>query len=166
MQYARRLKHLILCLVGILFVAFAPQAWGTEERSARGTGDPNLSETKGTDKDISTAEGHRVIVYYFHGNNRCHTCRRIEQLTQQAVTESFAHEIEAGRVEMKVINVDEEVNRHFTEDYQLYTRSVVISDVVKGKERQWKNLQRVWELVRSDETFKKYIRDEIRAYLS
>ena len=125
-----------------------------------------LSEAKGNDKDISDANDHRVIVYYFHGKFRCGTCKRIEQLTKEAVTESFANEIGTGLVEMKVINVDEKENRHFSKDYQLFTKSVVISDTVKGKETQWKNLQKVWELVHNEEAFKNYIRDEVKAYLS
>ena len=66
---------------------------------------------------------------------------------------------------MKVINVDEKENSHFSKDYKLFTRSVVVSDIVNGKETQWKNLQKVWELVHNDEAFKKYIQDEIKAYL-
>ena len=29
----------------------------------------------------------RIIVYYFHGNFRCHTCRQIEALTKDAMKE-------------------------------------------------------------------------------
>jgi hypothetical protein len=86
-------------------------------------------------------------------------------LTKEAVAKSFAKEMKTGLVEMKVINVDEPENKHFTEDYQLFTRSVVVSDTVNGKEKEWKNLQKVWELVRNEKAFKKYIRDEINAYL-
>ena len=67
---------------------------------------------------------------------------------------------------MKVINVDEKENSNFSKDYQLFTRSVVVSDIVNGKETQWKNLQKVWELVRNEEAFKEYIQNEIKAYLS
>jgi thiol-disulfide isomerase/thioredoxin len=162
----RKSNHLILCLTALLFVAFVPQVCGNEENPSQDTGNFNSFEAKGNDKDISSEKDHRVIVYYFHGKSRCGTCKRIEQLTKEAVTESFANEIRAGLVELKVINVDEKENSHFSKDYQLYTRSVVVSDIVNGKEKQWKNLQKVWELVHNDEAFKKYIQDEIKAYLS
>ena len=166
MRHNPRLYPLVLCIVVAFFIGFALQACGSEETSSKDTEALNLSEAKGNDKDISSAGGHQVIVYYFHGNNRCHTCRRIERLTKQAVTESFSEEIKTGLVKMKIINVDEKENAHFSKDYQLFTRSVVVSDTVSGEEKQWKNLQKVWELVHTDEAFKAYIRNEIKAYLS
>ncbi len=161
-----KLSRLILCLIAVFFVAFVPQACGNDEKPSQGTGSLHLSEAKGNDKDISGPDDHRVIVYYFHGEYRCGTCKRIEQLTKEAVTESFVNEIRTGLVELKVVNVDEKENSHFSKDYKLFTKSVVVSDIVNGKEQQWKNLQKVWELVRNEEAFKEYIRNEIKAYLS
>jgi len=37
--------------------------------------------------------------------------------------------------------------------------------MVNGKEKQWKNLQKVWELVHDEKAFKEYIRSEIKDYL-
>ena len=166
MHYIPRFHHLVLFLVVAFFIAFALQACGSEEKMSRNAEELNLSETKGHNKEINGDNEHQVIVYYFHGNNRCHTCRRIEQLTKQAVTESFAKELETGLLKMKIINVDEADNAHFSKDYQLFTRSVVVSGVASGEEKQWKNLQKVWELVHAEKAFKAYIRNEIQAYLS
>jgi len=157
-------NHLFLCLIAVFFVAFVQQARGNEENPSQDTGNFKLSEAKGNYKDTDSANDHRVIVYYFHGKFRCGTCKRIEQLTKEAVAESFANEIRVGLVEMRVINVDEPENKHFAKDYQLFTRSVVVSDMINGNEKQWKNLQKVWELVHNEEAFKKYIRDEVKAY--
>ena len=165
MEANSKMNHLILCLIALFFVAFGQQACGNEETSSQDTGNFKLSEDKGNDKDISDANDHRVIVYYFHGKFRCGTCKRIEKLTKEAVTESFVNEIRTGLVELKVVNVDEKENSHFSKDYKLFTKSVVVSDIVNGKEQQWKNLQKVWELVRNDKAFKEYIRTEIKAYL-
>jgi plasmid maintenance system antidote protein VapI len=38
--------------------------------------------------------------------------------------------------------------------------------MINGKEQQWKNLQKVWELVHNEKAFKEYIHKEIKAYLS
>jgi hypothetical protein len=166
MQYNRILVHIISYLVVVIFVAFFQQAYGNEKNLSQDTGNLDLTEANVNDKDISGVNGHRVIVYYFHGTSRCYTCKRIEKLTKQAITESFANEIKTGLLKMEVINVDEKENAHFIKDYQLFTRSIVVSDIVKGKEKQWKNLQKVWELVRDDEAFKTYIHNEIEAYLT
>jgi len=110
-------------------------------------------------------EDRKVIVFYFHGNIRCYTCKRIEQLTVKAVTEAFSDEIKKGLVELQVLNVEDPQYRHFINDYQLYTRSVVVSDFRQGKQKRWKNLQKVWELVHSEEAFEKYIKQEVQEYL-
>ena len=135
---AIKLNRLILCVVAVFSLAFAQQACGNEEKPSQDTGEFKLSEAKVNDKNISSTNGHRVIVYYFHGKFRCGTCKRIEQLTREAVREFFEDEIGTGKVKLKIVNVEEKGNRHFAKSYQLFTRSVVISDIVNGKEKQWK----------------------------
>ena len=159
-------KCLVLCLAAILLFSFFQYACGNEDKSTTTVSKSDLADQKGSDQNPGETNDHSVIVYYFHGKFRCGTCKRIEKLTKEAVTESFADEIRTGLVEMKVINVDEKENSHFNKDYKLFTRSVVVSDIVNGKETQWKNLQKVWELVHNEAAFKKYIQNEIEAYLS
>ncbi len=154
-------KRLVLCLAAILLFSFFQYACGNEDKSAT-----TVSKSALADQKPGETKDHSVIVYYFHGTFRCGTCKRIEKLTKEAVTESFANEIRSGLLEMKVINVDEAENKHFVKDYRLFTKSVVVSDIVGGKETQWKNLQKVWELVHNEAAFKKYIQNEIEAYLS
>jgi thiol-disulfide isomerase/thioredoxin len=161
-----KFNRVILFTAIIFFLAFAQHACSNNEKSSEDTVTSDTSTEKGNVQLNKQANGHQVIVYYFYGNFRCATCRRIEQLTREAVSENFGDELSSGAVEMQVINVDEPQNNHFARDYQLVTRSVVISDMVNGKETQWKNLQKVWELVHQQKAFKDYIRDEVRSYLS
>ncbi|HDP95991.1 MAG TPA: hypothetical protein ENN40_11630 [Candidatus Aminicenantes bacterium] len=69
----------------------------------------------------------KTVVYYFHGNSRCRTCLTIEKYTRQAVNNGFADELEKGEMELRAVNVDLKENRHFIQDYQLFSRSVVLS---------------------------------------
>ena len=110
-------------------------------------------------------ESRKLIVYYFHNSYRCPSCRKIEAFTAEAVNANFEKELKAGRMEYSVVNVDEKGNEHFTQDYQLYTKSVVIADTKNGKDTRWKNLPKVWELLSNKEKFQSYIRDEIKNYL-
>lgn len=108
----------------------------------------------------------KVVVYYFHGNVRCTTCRTIEAYAKEAIDTGFANAIKEGRLEWRVVNVDEPGNDHYVQDFQLSTRSVVLERLADGKRQEWKNLQRVWEFVRGDkEDFLKYVQDEAKAYL-
>ena len=56
-------------------------------------------------------------------------------------------------------------NKHFVNDYQLYTKSVVLSLVRDGKEMKFKNLEKVWQLLRNKDKFYKYIKEETQGFL-
>lgn len=109
--------------------------------------------------------GTQVVVYYFHSTSRCPTCYKIEKYTQEAVGQYFNKEIAAGTLIFKTINYDEKENQHFIKDYELYTKSVVISMLNEGKEVKFYNLPKIWEYIRDKEKFYEYIRAETAKYL-
>lgn len=106
-----------------------------------------------------------VRVYYFHTTSRCPTCHRIEEYTKNAIFSSFGPEIKKGTIAWRVLNVDEPQNRHFVDDYRLFTKSVVVVDEQKGKQVRWKVLDKTWELVRDQSGFTNYIHREVKKYL-
>ncbi len=111
------------------------------------------------------AQNSRVIVYYFHGTFRCGTCRTIEQYSHDAIQTYFANELGNGRLEFRPVNVEEPENKHFIQDYQLVTRSLVLSLETGGKETKWNNLPDVWKLVRDKDKFFQYVKDEVEKFL-
>lgn len=111
------------------------------------------------------SEQKKLVVYYFHTTFRCRSCNMIEQFTKQAVESGFADELKNGLIEFKVINVEEKGNEHFAEEYKLYTKSVIVSDVRNGKEASWKNLDKVWQFLGDQNKFKEYIQTEVKTSL-
>ena len=84
-----------------------------------------------------------MVVYYCHGNQRCFTCNKIEELTKQAIEAKYAKELVDGSVVFKSVNVEEPANEHFVKEFQLTTRSVVMQK--DGKfEMQKQKLVEVW----------------------
>lgn len=115
---------------------------------------------------ISLAENEeKVIVYYFHGNARCASCLKIEQYTKEALEKFFYNDITSGKIDFQVVNVEENGDEHYTQDYKLYTKSVVLSRTENGKEIAYKNLEKVWQYLRNKEKFYEYIRLETEAIL-
>jgi hypothetical protein len=106
-----------------------------------------------------------TIVYYFHGNVRCATCKKIEAYADEAVHAAFAGELEDGTLQWRVVNIDEPDNRHFIQDFQLVTRSVVLAAYRDGKVVRSKNLDQVWQLVRDKERFVAYVQNATREFL-
>lgn len=107
----------------------------------------------------------KVVVYYFHGTARCPTCRKFESFSIEALHQAFAEAINDGRLEWRMVNVEDSGNEHFVSDYQLYSKSIVIVKKQDGKQTKWKNLKRIWELVRDKEAFIRYVQDEVSNYM-
>jgi hypothetical protein len=108
-------------------------------------------------------EQSKTRVYYFHGNQRCKTCKKIEALTKKTVEESFAGQLQDGSMELQVVNVDLPEKEHFVKEYELAVRSVVVSKMEGGKETNWRRLDKVWQLVHDEPAFANYLRKEIAA---
>jgi hypothetical protein len=107
----------------------------------------------------------KVIAYYFHGTFRCTTCRTIEQYSHDAIYVFFPKELGNGTLEFRPVNVEEPDNRHFLQEYQLFSKSLVLSLVTDGKEIKWKNLTDVWKLVSDKDKFFQYVKNEVEGFL-
>lgn len=109
--------------------------------------------------DIPSAE--KIYAYYFHGTMRCSTCHKLEQYSKEAIESNFKSKLASGKLEFKVVNVNEKTNEHFVSDYQLYTKALVLSLVKDGKEIRSKNLNKIWELVGNKDKFIEYVKEEV-----
>lgn len=113
----------------------------------------------------SAQAGPRFIAYYFFTSKRCGPCKRIEQWAQEAITDNFKDQIAAGRLQWQAINVEMPENKHFIEDFQLYTKSVIIAEYQDGKPIRWENLKDVWTLYRDREKYFDYLARETRTFM-
>jgi hypothetical protein len=112
------------------------------------------------------AGAHKVIAYYFHTNTRCSTCIKIEDYSKEAIEKGFADELKKGTLEMRVVNYENPENKHFMKDYNLVSKSLVLVNMVNGKQTEWTNLKMVWQLTGNKDDFLKYVRKEVRGYLA
>jgi hypothetical protein len=127
---------------------------------------PGFSPRKADGSETRSATpSHYFTATYFHGSFRCATCQQIETLSAKAINNNFANELKTGSLVWGTVNVDEPDNRHFVKDYQLYTRSLIITEIRDEKEVRWKNLEKVWGLVRNEEEFNRYVSSEIRSWM-
>jgi hypothetical protein len=108
----------------------------------------------------------KIIAYYFHGTSRCVSCRKIEAYSDEAIKSGFTTELKDGVLEWRVVNVEEKENGHFVEDYKLYTKSLVLVEMKDGKQVKWKNLDKVWELLKDKDAFIKYVKYEVSIFLN
>jgi len=137
-------------LAAVLFLL--PCLGAVDEPSA---GDP-------TDTSVRPTE---IVAYYFHGNVRCATCRKLESYSEEAITGGFPSELASGRMAWRVVNTDEPENAHFVEDFALVSKSLVLVEYHGGDVTRFQNLTLIWQLVRDKDGFVKYVRDATREFL-
>ena len=128
-----------------------------------------VSETPG-DAEPTSAEagqrtGHKLIAYYFHRTQRCRKCLTMEAYAEEALKEAFPQALQAGELEWHAVNVEEPAHEHFVEDYELTASALVLVDTQAGEQKEWRNLERVWELVGDELEFKVYVEAQALAFL-
>lgn len=89
----------------------------------------------------------------------------MEQFSKEAIEDNFKNELVSGKLVFKAVNIDKKENRHFVDDYQLYTKSLVLSLVKEGKEVKSKNLAKIWEYAGNKEKFFEYVKTEVNEFL-
>lgn len=155
-------------ITGVL-LAFVAASVGylavTSIRAARQWRPPDVLAASGSLPTASKDNSTKIIAYYFHATVRCTTCRAIEAYSKEAIHQRFANEISQGRVEWRLVNVQNPENRHFVQDYQLFTKSLVLVLVKNGRQEEYKVLNDTWELVGDKAVMQAYVEKEVRAYL-
>ncbi len=95
----------------------------------------------------------------------CRKCLLMEAYAAEALESGFPKELKSGKLVWLPVNTDKPENAHFKEDYKLFTKSLVISAVRDGKEAEWSNLAKIWQLVGNKQAFMEYVQEEARALL-
>ena len=107
-----------------------------------------------------------LVVYYFHSNVRCPTCRSIESQTQESVETHFALQLKNGEIVWKIVNYEQASAKPLADKFQLQMPVVVLAKMKDGKIEDWKRLDVVWAMVGDKPAFIKYVREEIDRMLA
>ena len=133
-------------VVGLLLVFAAATGCRTvQEPSEEATASSSKKEKEPVQDSETKESSHKVVVYYFFKEPRCPSCLKTEFYSCQAIQEAFPDALQKGRLEWRVVHLEEPDNEHFVSDYRLRRKSVVVSETLNGKEKRWKNLEKVWE---------------------
>jgi hypothetical protein len=90
---------------------------------------------------------------------------KLEAYSAEAIRTGFVDALRQGRLEWRVVNVDEPANKHFVDDYKLYTKALVVVKLRDGRGVEWKNLEKIWDLVGEKDEFIKYVQEEVSAFV-
>lgn len=107
-----------------------------------------------------------IKVMYFHGPVRCPTCLAIEKFTESAVNSNFEKELANGKITFSSIDFQTDSTEHFAEDYKFDTQTLIIAKFLNGRQIQYKNLDKIWDLSGNYTKFEKYIKKEITSLIA
>jgi hypothetical protein len=110
---------------------------------------------------LATAPQDKLIVYCFHATVRCPLCLNMEAYTREALQREFPNELRSGRIELRVLDVQQSENEHFRNDYQLVGPAVVLVRLRRDGTSQWDNLIDAAALQRDKARFIEYLRRRI-----
>lgn len=111
------------------------------------------------------AELKMAVVYYFYTDTRCSSCKTIEAYTSAAVQKNFSSPYKGWNVVFRGVNLDEQPNAHFKQDYWLNSKSVVVQKFSGEKALEWAKLEQVWQLLGDKGAFIAYVTVETRKLL-
>jgi hypothetical protein len=148
-QAASRLEPQLASIVEEL------HALRTQGGIAAATGTPAKNET--------VNDG--LVVYYFHSNMRCPTCRSIESQTEETVQNHFAKQLGNGEVIWKIVNYEEAAAKPLAAKFEIQMPVVVLAKMKGGEIKDWKRLDEVWGLVDDKPAFMKYVQEAIEQML-
>lgn len=108
-------------------------------------------------------QAQRVEVRYFHGKQRCITCRSIEKCAKEVLDESFASWQKNKKISMKVIDFSTEQGKPVAADHKVSFSSLFIVKIDKnGKETRTDLTRQGFQYAkRNPGEFKKILKEEI-----
>ena len=107
----------------------------------------------------------QTVVYYFYTSSRCASCMRIEAWTKECLEQEFGSELKAGRIAWKPVNLEDDGNMHFVEDFKLTAKTVIVCNYRDGKPGRYADLVDVWQLLNDKGRFFLLVRTKVKEFL-
>ena len=107
-----------------------------------------------------------VEILYFHGKQRCMTCRSIEQNTKELLESKFQRQMKEGKVVYRVIDISMKDNAQLAEKYEVTWSSLFLVQHKNGKEKAENLTEFAFGHSRTQpETFKRGLAEKINQSL-
>jgi hypothetical protein len=156
---------LILAVGGIIYVLVGDQDTATQTAADPATTVDQPTGGEGGAVAAGDLPRDGVVVYYFHGRQRCYTCNKMETLAESVIAQQFTEDVRDGWVLFKSVDMQTPEHSHFVQDFELRSASVVMVERRQGQEAGWRRLDEVWTKIRDEEQYRSYIAENLAACL-
>ena len=115
----------------------------------------------------SKLSANHIEVLYFHGSQRCITCRAIESNTIALLDSIYSKEKADGKIVFRVIDISDEKNEKIADKYEVTWSSLFVNGWKNGKESVNNMTEFGFSYAKnSPDEFKKGLKDKIDQMLS
>lgn len=156
-------KKIISVLLGSFVLISVGIVAYNESKNIKASSSVKLTSNSNIEKKVSVNKW--IDATYFYTTQRCYSCKLIEKYIKETLDKNFRKEITSEQINFQTINLDLPENKHYIQDYKLYTKSFILSLKKNGNEKTWLNCDKIWNLARNEQDFKKYIKSEVNKYL-
>ena len=142
-------------LVTILLLAFVAVSLGVlvaREVAPQRAADPALP-----------ADG--IVLYYFHGPERCPTCERLEAACRRAVGIVAAERNPSPPPRVESVNFLDPANESLRETFDVGALSVALAEIEDGRVKRGRRLDGLWDVIGDADALADYVADELRRFL-
>ena len=126
---------------------------------------PAFAEGILPDGCLGNLSDNQVVVYYFHRKFRCQSCEVLESTLQNTLQVSYADHFGTGRLAMCVVNLDDPVNHHYLEQFEIFSNSVVIVEKKGGKVLRFKTVESIWDVSEDGDAISHLLQTEVAGFL-
>ena len=95
----------------------------------------NGAKEKTETANSEAMQNDRVEVLYFHGAQRCITCRAIETNTKTLLDSLYSKEIVSGRIVYRIIDISQKKNEPIADKYEVTWSSLFVNGWKSGQEK-------------------------------
>lgn len=110
----------------------------------------------------AAVNSNRIEVLYFHGTQRCITCRAIEKHTKELLDSLYSNELENGTIVYRTIDISKKENEDIANKYEVTWSSLFINKWNNNKEQVNNLTDYVFSYAKGQpDTFKAGLEDKI-----
>lgn len=107
-----------------------------------------------------------VEVIYFHGRQRCATCKAVENATKELIDNAFLQEVRNGSVTLKIVDISTPEGETLADEYEVSWSSLFVNKWKDGKETRTNITESAFvNALKSPETFKQILTESIHKNL-
>ncbi|MGC9384597.1 MAG: nitrophenyl compound nitroreductase subunit ArsF family protein [Kosmotogaceae bacterium] len=151
--------------IGLLFFVVISIAYFIYDEMRLVSNSSNIQKAENDQSKIDKSDvNDYMIVYYFHGTQRCHECLEMEAYIKECLETYFSQELAEGTIKLEVVNIDYRENQDYIDKYFIMYNSVILQNFDDKESTDWKYLDEAWNLVNNKKEFIDFIREEVEQF--